>query len=457
MNQPLYWHQGLLLQPQHFQLESQFHQWQQSQTRTLTQNYAWGLVSLTVNNSALLDKQLVIQKCQALFPDGSLCELGKNAVVASRQFDDTWLEMGKKFPVYLGLRRWQDSGNNVTEVDEWETIAQVQSRYATLANPIDMVDLYGSGASGQVKPLNYMLKIFWQDELDSAGDYHLMPLCQLERDGQRILVSEEFLPPVTDLKQWPVANGLLRDVLDQLVSRAKQLEKFKKPTAFNSMTSSDIDVTLTLAMRSLNRCACQVQCLLESPILSPWHAWQSFCEILAELSSFVTDYSVAGEAGVDRWPEYDHLTLYEVFSCCQRQLSAMLDSMVVGPEYVLTMECQHGVWQVSLPTRALQGQYSYWLWLDGADDGQFEIVSSRIKVAASNQLTSLMVRAVSGIPLLAYDETPPGLPRSEGGLYCRLDNSSPLWQQVLETKNLGLCGLASEHMNVKLFITRGEK
>lgn len=113
MNQPLYWHQGLLLQPQHFQLESQFHQWQLSQTRALTQNYPWGVVSLNIRENALTDKQFVIQECEVLFPDGSLCKLNENAVISNRQFEEDWVETGKSFPVYIGLKHWQNSGKNV--------------------------------------------------------------------------------------------------------------------------------------------------------------------------------------------------------------------------------------------------------------------------------------------------------------------------------------------------------
>lgn len=455
MNQPLNWHQGLLLQPQHFQLESQFHQWQQSQTRALTQNYPWGVVSLDIRENALTDKQFVIQRCEVLFPDGSLCQLNNNAVISSRQFEEDWVETGKSFPVYLGLKHWQVSGKNVTEVHDSEQMGESTSRFAALSNPEEVVDMYGEGASGQVKPLKYVLKVFWQNELDVAGDYHLIPIARLERDGQRIFLSENFLPPVTNLHKWPKMRSLFRDILDQLVSRAKQLERFKKPTSARRMASGDGDVTLTLAMRSLNRCACQIQCLVESPILSPWQAWQILSGILAELSSFVTDFSIAGEPGVERWPSYDHLELYDLFDCCQQQLTHMLHSIVVGPEYALRFESQHGAWHTQLPERALQGEYRYWLWIAGFSPAQYVELASRIKVSASNQLPNLMARAVSGIPLIVQHETPPGLPRAEDGMYCELDCRSPLWKQVLENQSIGVSGLAQDQGNMQLFITRG--
>ncbi|MCL9782511.1 type VI secretion system baseplate subunit TssK [Vibrio sp. S4M6] len=455
MTQPLYWHQGLLLQPQHFQLESQFHQWQLSQTRSLTQNYPWGVVSLDIRETALSDKQFVIQKCEVLFPDGSLCQLHENTVIASRQFEEDWVETGKSFPVYIGLKHWQANGHNVTEVHNASEMGEVSSRYAALSNPQEVVDYYGEGAPGQVKPLQYVIKVFWENELDVAGDYHLIPIARLERDGQRIFLSERFLPPVTNLHKWSQMRSLIRDILDQLVSRAKQLERFKKPTSAKRMASGDGDVTLTLAMRSLNRCACQIQCLVESPVLSPWEAWKTLSEILAELSSFVTDFSVVGEPGLDRWPSYDHLELFSVFECCQQQLTQMLHSIVVGPEYALRFEPQHGAWHTQLPERALSGEYRYWLWLEGFSPSQYIELASRIKVCASVQLPNLMARAVSGIPLIVQHETPAGLPRAEDGIYCELDCRSPLWRQVVESQSLGVGGIAPEHANMQLFITRG--
>ena len=57
VNKQVYWHQGLLLQPQHFQLESQFHQQKMSRTTQLLHNDMWGVLSLEIQSNALLDKR----------------------------------------------------------------------------------------------------------------------------------------------------------------------------------------------------------------------------------------------------------------------------------------------------------------------------------------------------------------------------------------------------------------
>ncbi|GKT31374.1 type VI secretion system baseplate subunit TssK, partial [Aduncisulcus paluster] len=87
-DKPLFWHQGLFLQPQHFQLSDlhQLHRFRAMRQYGLP--YFWGVSGL------------------------------KGA----------WEEGGKPFTVYLGLRKWNPEGGNVAQVED--TAASVNTMFA---------------------------------------------------------------------------------------------------------------------------------------------------------------------------------------------------------------------------------------------------------------------------------------------------------------------------------------
>ena len=58
MERPLFWHEGLFLQPQHFQLEDLHFQSLLTPFHRLLQPYFWGIGDLDIQEAALLDKLL---------------------------------------------------------------------------------------------------------------------------------------------------------------------------------------------------------------------------------------------------------------------------------------------------------------------------------------------------------------------------------------------------------------
>src|SRR6185369_4973966 len=115
--------------------------------------------------------------------------------IDARAFEEAWVEGGKPFTVYLGLKKWREPGENVLVLPTLETVAAAPTRFVTTNEPEEVKDLHAGGPEGQVKRLRFALKIFWESELDQLGEYELIPLAQLERFGAEIRLCENFIPP----------------------------------------------------------------------------------------------------------------------------------------------------------------------------------------------------------------------------------------------------------------------
>src|SRR5690606_38472790 len=130
---------------------------------------------------------------------------------------------------YLGLRRLIDDEPNVKRYETLDDAAQSRSRFAALADPQALPDRYGSGAPGNVALMSYVLRIFWEDEIDNLGDYELLPLACLEQDGEQVRPVAGFAPPSMTLAAAGQLHHLLLELRDEIIGRARQLEVFKQP------------------------------------------------------------------------------------------------------------------------------------------------------------------------------------------------------------------------------------
>ena len=152
----------------------------------------------------------------------------KTALIEARPFEEAWVEGGKSFPVYVGIRKWNDSGENVTVLSRLAGMSEVTTRFVAAADPEEIRDLHAGGPVGKVKRLHYLLKVFWESEREQLGDYLMLPVAQLDRMGEEIRASEKFAPPVLAVSASDPLFKLLREIRDQLAARSRQLEESRR-------------------------------------------------------------------------------------------------------------------------------------------------------------------------------------------------------------------------------------
>jgi len=87
IQRPLFWHQGLFLQPQHFQLFDLSMRSLLSPFNNFLQPYFWGVSGLEIQKSALKNRSFTIIKGEFLFPDGTHAVFPGNALMNGRSFE----------------------------------------------------------------------------------------------------------------------------------------------------------------------------------------------------------------------------------------------------------------------------------------------------------------------------------------------------------------------------------
>lgn len=441
IQKPLFWHQGLFLQPQHFQINDLV---QQSLLlplyRFLTPHF-WGAGGFEIQSNALGTGSFNITRGEFLFPDGTFAALPENAVMEARPFKESWVEGGKPLLVHVGLKKWTTIGPNVTTRDKLENLGDATTRFVTTADADEARDLHGEGPGGQVRRLRFLLKIFWETERDKLGDYELLPVALLERFGEEIRVSERYLPPTPSLAGSPLLLKVVKDIRDQIAARGHQLEQYKSQKGVQTAEFGSRDMVYLLALRSLNRYVPVLFHLLEAAQVHPWEVYGLLRQLIGELSSFSEKVTVNGETdeGV-RLPPYDHRQLWECFSTAQSLISRLLAEITAGPEYVVHLDSDGTYFTADLKPSVFKEGSRYYLALRTETDARsvLQSVSAIAKLSSREHLPILIARSLPGIRLEHLPTPPSELPRRTGTLYFSVDRHSDEWPHVTKGHNIAL-------------------
>jgi len=439
---PLYWHQGLFLTPQHFQLVD----WHQHFKFTAVNKYSlrhfWGIGTLELREDALAVRRVEVSRLEAMFPEGAFITYPGNAVLPARSLDEAMLESDKPVTVYLGVKNLKPEGGNVTVLPELSYTGQPTTSFVTKADPDTMPDMLGDGPPAAVKTMQFALAIYFEHELPSLGEYLLIPVARVVREAEKISYDPDFIPPCLNIGASPALEKLARDVTDLVTSRARALEDYKMR---GELTSKEFDpgyMVFLMALMTLNRYAPLLTHHVESLNVHPWDVYGVFRQFLGELSTFADDFGATGERfdGEKLVPSYNHEDLTGCFGAARSLIERMIEGIGTSIELLAVMQKKDSYYVAELPERVFTPTNRFWLIIrtEKAPEAVPQAVLATVKLCATPLMATLLVKAVPGVPLTYSKNPPAGLPKRSGTHYFLLDTTNPLWMDVVRNKSLSM-------------------
>lgn len=442
MDKPLFWHQGLFLQPQHFQLQDRYTRSLIEPLHRMLMPHFWGVGSMAIEQAALGTRSFSLSGGSFLFADTTYAVLNENAIIHPRSFETAWEDGGNAFMVFIGVRKFNTSSENVTIVDNLSDLREVRTRYVATNEPEDIRDLHGNGPNANIRRMRLVLKLFWQTEMEQFGDYESIPVAMLERDGENVVLSDRFIPPCLTIDGSQFLARLIKEVRDQISARCRQLEAFKRDRGIHSAEFGSRDMMFLLALRSLNRYVSQLIHITESTQVHPWTAYGILRQLMGELSTFSERVSVTGEeaGGKVLMPGYDHQQLWQCFSSAQSLITRLLDEITAGPEYMIALHFDGTYYSTELPPAIFEGRNRFFIAVETESDPQpiLQSMEQIAKISSREYLPILIARALPGIRLEHLQAVPQELPRRANTLYFQVDHHGEQWQHVQKGNNLAL-------------------
>ncbi|MFT0547393.1 type VI secretion system baseplate subunit TssK [Allopusillimonas ginsengisoli] len=457
----IFWHQGLFLEPQHFQHQDVKLETALARHLMLTVPWPWGYAVLEIDESALQARNVSVSHLAMRWRDGAFTEFPGNARVESRHFELTDFTQGPR-TAYLGLRRMMDDEVNVLRYENIEDATQSHSRFAALADPLQVPDLYSDGAPGHVAMMDHVLRIFWDDEIEHLGDYELMPLVRLEQDGEAVRPVQDFTPPCMSLAAAPQLQRLLHELRDEVIGRAHQLEVFKRPLTSHEADGDTLVGTL-LALSVLNRYGAQLNHLIEGFQTHPWQVYGVLRQLVGELSTFTEYCDLLGETRDSQslLRPYEHTDLGGAFDSVRTLLLRLLNEITLGPEMFVRFErdgAADTLYHATLPANFFGLRHRYYLMvrcaLEPAQTADLMMLEAKLATPDSIEMT--VSRALPGIELIPLQTLPLGMPRRSGAAYFRIESQSALWDDAQADDQMALfLPNPPDELRVELIVIKG--
>jgi type VI secretion system protein ImpJ len=457
---PLFWHQGLFLQPQHFQISDQHAQFMMKPLLGLAMPYAWGVGDLEVSQAALDNRMFEVLSGNLLFRDGSYVELPGNSVIKPRSFESAWVNGDQPFTIHVGLKQFSGSEANVTIVNSLADPIDVNSRFVTTTEFDEIRDLYAAGPSAKVRHLNFLLKIFWEGELAQLDGYETIAVARLERDGDKIVNSSSFIPPCFTVAGSSLLAKTIKDLRDEIAGRTRQLELYKSPREMQKAEFDASYMVYLLALRSLNRYAPLLFHFSESMQVHPWTVYGLLRQIIGELSTFSERFNLLGESldGTSNLPPYTHDDLGKCMSAARMLIESLLNEITIGPEFVVSLERQDATFSAELPKGFFGQRHRYYLVTrtETDNDELVAVFQMEAKLGSRNEIGVLVRRALPGVELIHLPAAPQGLPRRSFSRYFRIEPLCAPWSGVESDGTIALNWTnAPEDLKVELVALRG--
>jgi len=459
----VYWHQGLFLQPQHFQYIDQYNRSLALSSVQISESYPWGYYQLKINTDTLNSGIIEISRMDCLLRDGTFVSWPNNCELCPRNFDANWEDRTKPFMIYLGVHHASEKNPNVTVYHESTGKPNAMTRYVSSAEGQPLNDLYDGDKSTVLKQLSLNAAIYFEHEIEGLDDIELLPLARLRVEGNDVVLCQHYIPPLLSLKASPVIQGHLHSLKNNLLSRATILES-SKSTAGVASTSGFNPATMKsrFALQVLSRYISQFLNYVEAPHSQAVEVYGTLRGLISELSIFSEKFSMTGESnetGLESLPAYHHDRLGEIFKVAMDIVGVLLNELTSGPElFVQLKKVEANKFSGALSQEFFNNRNSVYLLLHTEQNIKpyLESFLKFSKLGASGQVEIYARRSLPGVRVVHIEGRPLGVSVQPNTHYFMIEREGFEWGYV---KDLGQIGLVwdgqPEDMTVDIVAVRG--
>jgi type VI secretion system protein ImpJ len=449
---PLFWGQGLLLQPQHFQQQDDYHDARLHNLFRIFSQFGWGVNFLRLNEAALQNFVFEIESCEILTFDGTLMRFGADfqpatTQLAPRSFEHDFDPSGKPLSVYLGVRRLQYGESNVGSfsVDGNSSTAAVHRRY--MLEESEVPDLSaGNDHTCQVQYLVHDAQVLFDVAAERSQDYELVKIAELIRsaEGKGGVLSKQYIPPSITVRSSPVLEGILRELRELLTAKGRELASYTARGG-EEVELGARDLGQILIVQTLNRYIPLFHHHLETGRIPPEAMYALMRQLVGELATFSQTVSVLGARNEgDVLPHYQHTQLWPCFSLAAERLRQLLDELTTAPIGDVLLKYDGGYFTANLDQQFLSGDNRYYLAIrsDLTPDQLHKLLQDTGKITSREDMPKLQRSFLFGLTIQVLESPPDELVMRAHYRYFLVDQRSEQWQKIRQQGNIAVYSTA---------------
>ncbi|MCM8533935.1 MAG: type VI secretion system baseplate subunit TssK [Lentisphaeraceae bacterium] len=426
----LHWHEGLFIQPHHFQVMQRSFFGNLYQERSFNFAHPNGMVHAEMSNDALENMIVQFNSLKAVMPSGTVVSFPGNSTLPSLDIKQAFRASTKPLVIYLAVPLWQNAQANTVDGNspDWMIKRMYSVEEQSTADE-------NSGINEQMIPLRNINARLMLEETDHTG-FERMPILRLMHSADDTMgypkLDGSFVPPSLVLKGSKVLYGLVKDLSNQLeASRDKLVEFFNRNKIKSDQVSSG-QFDQVFRLRILSLYSARLSSLMELPNITPFEIYMVMKELHAELTSLEPEKS---EYDV---PDYDHDNLSPVFFELNKRIRGGLRDSVKTHVIKVDFTQKDKLYVASLKPEHFKSNFLYFLGIKTKEDpgelvrlvengDQFKLISYKDRQ-----------KAIYGVHLKEEKFPSLDLPSQVGLSYFRLlvAENNYIWEQIQQEKEV---------------------
>lgn len=448
LHQAVNWHEGLFLQPHHFQAWDRHWNERIAAGERIQNPHGYGITKISVNSDALEAGYFQLDSLHCRTPGGVLVEIAEGQQSQRKdlrsEFDtqaSSLNDVDKPITIFVAVPRLRLGGKNVA--DQQETFgARWNSELAEVADETD---------ANNVQPVEFRrinAQILTSSE-DQAG-YDALPIARVVRgQGGSIKLAADYIPPLLDSSAWTgFTSHVLSSACDLMLKASQRIGGQLVQAGEEMQIRSSLDLKQILLMQVVNPGAAFFHMLRTSRGIHPQQVYFELARVLGSLDVLSAPYAVQVVK------PYDHENLGPLFSellvrlqnglksleyrpfSQQRFVGSVLGSgggstrpkgmcLKLDPNDVrATKEWYLGVEQDQLPSDVIKKML-----VEGGLDW---------KIGSADKVNGLFERRATGVQIEHISDPPEVLGKRQGWTLFKLTQGGEAWQDVLRSQTISL-------------------
>lgn len=419
----------MALDPHHFQQWDRHHNANAVFRTRILQRHAWGVLTLMVDEEALINGQMNLLQCSGITPDGMIFDLPEtDRMPDARNIQSAFDPTKDRLSIYLAVP--------VERIDARNTLLPDQpiNRVTRFLTTETVVRDDNTGI--EERPLNVArgnFQLLFENE--NMNDFSTIKIAEVMRTNSGSFeLNSQYIPPCLSLATSVALENIARRTMELLVAKRQAL--MEKHAAYGRGELTAADVTTILFLETINGSIPEINHNFTVIQSHP----EAFYLTLLRLSGNLTTYSTTHD--INDFPAYDHADLTGCFNLLFSQFRTLLGDVVFSKEYERIDLIRKGdsIYLGGLDERHLPDPVDIYLVCSGEvpSDRMRTKFADDIRIASPSMIEPVLKGFVRALDVSYVAHIPKGLPIRPDAHYYKISKTGPFWDDIKTKKALVL-------------------
>jgi len=428
MSGKVLWGEGLLLRPQHFQKQDQYHEHRLHKSIHALHPYAWGVERLQIDREGLAGSVLRILDLSLRFPDGEWADAPAADDLPAPCDLSLLPQPQQSITYYAALPALRAFGSNFTPLDQVGHTA----RYAQVNQ--ETPDAFTQAAPVHVAYLKRAVRIV--SELEPRDAYVHFPLLRLRRaTAGGFEIDPAFVPPSLSLGAAPPLLLQLRRLLEALQAKASVLAGHQREPSRNVIEFRAGDTSSFWLLHAASAAYATLTHAASHPGLHPERLFEQLLGVAGALMAFSKSWTLAD------LPVYEHADPGPGFAKLHQIVRELLDTVISAKYFAIVLnEARPSYHHGMLDSGKIDDKTVFYIAVS-ADMPALELVEAvpvRFKVGAPDDVEKCVLAALPGVRLQYTPQLPSAVPVRPDTCYFLLDPKGSMYERMLQAQSISI-------------------